>query len=430
MMTENLPGDDALFKTTVLRRPGDFLPGTRPEVSLHLLVKNGEGCLPRLLANVGPYVDEVVAVVNDATDRTVAVLEEYSRREDFRLDVVEVTAASHPELYLLDSPETYGAGSSLTGESCPGPFTGRPLLADWSGARNLGWKRCTKHWILFLDADDVVDDPEALWGLCEVLGERGAQVAATRYVYDDSGAGGSRSECYRERVALNCPGISWSGPVHENLRGASKTAHVQGNLVVRDMKDNAGEGVRVPGRCLKVLYHHARARGWDVEPRVLLYLAMESQRVLPDFCLALVERYLDASTWPEERAWACAMAGEVHEERKDYARASGWYERSLAEYPGSKSAYRLCRTRFLEKKWRECLYAYEVGEANRSVMHLLDDGPAYSDRSKIFVASAWEKLGEYRRSLAACEEVLRLFPELATNFNLLRDQLLLSLGEE
>lgn len=428
MMIEDLPGDDALFKTTVLRRPADFLPGARPEVSLHLLVKNGEGCLPRLLANVGPYLDEVVAVVNDSTDRTVAVLEEYSRRGDFLLDVVEVTAATHPGLYLLDVPETYGEGPSLTGESCPGPFTGRPLLADWSGARNLGWRKCTRPWILFLDADDVVDDPESIWGLCEALGERGAKVAATRYVYDTSADGKARSECFRERLARNSPEISWSGPVHENLRGAVKVAHVRGNLVVRDCKDNAGLDVRVPGRCLKVLYHHARSRSWVVEPRVLLYLAMESQRVLPDFCLELVERYLDASLWPEERAWACAMAGEVHEARDDFPRASGWYERSLAEYPGSKSAYRLCRARFREGKWRECLDAYEVGEANQSVLHLLDDGPAYAGRSKILMSSAWEKLGEYRRALKACEETMVIFPGV-TNLGLLRDQLLLVLGE-
>jgi tetratricopeptide (TPR) repeat protein len=281
---------------------------------------------------------------------------------------------------------------------------------------------------LFLDADDVVEDPESVPGLCEELARRGVQVAATRYVYDSSGDGGSRSECYRERLARNCPEVAWSGLVHENLRGSAKTALVQGNLVVRDMKDNAGLDVRVPGRCLKVLYHHARSRAWDVEPRVLLYLAMESRTVLPDFCLVLVERYLDASLWPEERAWACSIAGEVHEERGDFQRASGWYERSLAEYPGSKSAYRLCRSRFREEKWRECVDAYEVGEANRSVLHLLDDGPAYADRSKILVAAAWEKLGEYRRALRACEEAMVIFPGV-TNLELLRDQLLLVLGE-
>ena len=336
-MPENFP-DDALFKTNVLRSPGEFLPGTRPEVSLHLLVKNGEGCLPRLLHNVGRYVDEVVAVVNDTTDRTTSVLEEYSRRESFQLDVVEVTSASHPGLYILDVPETYDVGPSLLGESCPGPFTGRPLLADWAGARNLGWRRCTKPWILFLDADDVVEDPEAIWGLCEVLAREGVEVAATRYAYDVSADGKSLSECYRERLARNRPEITWSGAVHENLTGVARKAHVRGNLVVRDCKDNPGEGVRVPGRCLKVLYQLARSRAWAVEPRVLLYLAMESQKVLPDFCLALVDRYLDVSLWPEERAWACSMVGEVHEERGDFARASSWYERSLAEYPGSKSA--------------------------------------------------------------------------------------------
>ena len=76
---ENLPGDDALFKTTVLRRPGDFLRGRAPRCR----PPPGEerrGLQPRLLANVGPYVDEVVAVVNDTINQSIAVLEEYSRR--------------------------------------------------------------------------------------------------------------------------------------------------------------------------------------------------------------------------------------------------------------------------------------------------------------------------------------------------------------
>jgi tetratricopeptide (TPR) repeat protein len=421
-------GDVPFHKTAVLKRPEEF-SDEQPSVSLHLLVKNGESCVPRLLENVGRYVDEVVAVVNDTTDRTVEILEHYARGRGggFRLEVVEVTSGSHPQLYVIDEPSTYEVGQSLTGESCPGPFTGRPLLADWSGARNLGWRKCTRPWILFLDSDDVVDDPGSIWGLVAALESRGVEVAATRYVYDAAANGSSRSESYRERLARNLPHVSWVDPVHETLRGSRKTAHVQGNLVVRDMKDSAGRDVRVPFRNFKVLYHHARSRGWRVTPRVLLYLALESRVELPDFALELVEHYLDASTWPEERAWACAVAGEVEESRRNFATASAWYERSLAEYPGSKSAYRLCRTRFREGRWRDVVDAYEVGVASQPVLQLLDGGPAYGDMSKILVASAWEKLGEPAKALAACEEALAAFPG-NTNITLLRDQLRKQVG--
>jgi glycosyltransferase involved in cell wall biosynthesis len=432
----SLPGGDAPFlKTTVLKRPEAF-GADRPRISLHLLVKNGESCVPRLLENVGKYVDEVVAVVNDTTDRTVEVLEAYARqRRDgdrpLRLEVVEVTSGSHPQYYLIDEDSTYEVGESLTGESCPGPFTGRPLLADWSAARNLGWRRCTMPWILILDADDVVTDPESIWGLVEVLESRGVEMATSRYVYDITGDGSSRSESYREKLVRNLPHISWTEPVHEVLRGSKKTAHVQGNLVVRDLKDNAGKDVRVPGRNFKVLYHHARSRGWRVSPRVLIYLALESRASMPVFATELVERYLASSTWPEERAWACSLAGEIAEEGRDFAGASAWYERSLSEYPGSKSAHRLCRTRFREGKWREVVDAYEVAVANQPVLQLLDGGPAYANTSKILVAAALEKMGnvssgDLARALVFIEEAVAAFPG-NTNLELLRDQIKLRL---
>jgi hypothetical protein len=150
---------------------------------------------------------------------------------------------------------------------------------------------------------------------------------------------------------------------------------------------------------------------------------------MPDFSLALIERYLDTSTWPEERAWACAMAGEIVEARKDFPGSSAWYERSLAEYPGSKSAYRLCRTRFREGKWREVVDAYEIGMANAPVLQLLDGGSSYADKSKILVAAAWEKLGERSNALLVCEEALQAFPG-NSNLLLLRDQLSRQLSSE
>jgi tetratricopeptide (TPR) repeat protein len=405
--------DTPLFHKVTLRRPEDFAPGERPTVSLHLLVKNGESCLGRLLENVGPYINEIVAVANDCTDRTVAILREYAefRGSGFRLEIVAVTYASHPELYFMDVPETYAVGKPLVGEVFSGPFTGEPLLADWAGIRNLGWTHCTKDWILFLDVDDVVADPESIPGLCVALDEYGADLAVSRYIYSESHDGRSMSESFRERLVKNVPYISWDGVTHESLVGQKRTVQVDGNIIVRDMKDNVGAKIRVPGRCFKILYRYAREHDWLVSPRILIYLAMEARDTMADFAAAVLELYLTVSLWPEERAWACCMRGEIHEHRDDYKQASEWYEKALAEHPGAKSAFRLCRSRFHEGRWQEAIDAYHTGIENKVVLQALDNGPAYEDMSKIFVASSLDKLGRIAEALSMCDEALKVFPQ-------------------
>ena len=404
--------NNPLIQNVVLKRPEQFALGEYPGVSLHLLVKNGEGCVGRLLTNIGPYIEEIVAVVNDTTDRTIPILQEYAefRGTGFRLDIIGVTCESHPELYLMDVPETYAIGRPLAGESYAGPFTGEPLLADWAAVRNLGWKRCAKEWILFLDADDVVRDPESIPGLCMALKDRDVELGCSRYVYGRTEDGESMSESYRERLVKNLPHISWTGIVHEILVGQRKTAYIENSLVVTDMKDNFGSKVRLPGRCFKILYHDARQRDWQISPRNLVYLAMEARLAQPDISLAALDRYLDVSLWPEERAWACAMAGEIHEKREEYTKASEWYERSLAEHPGPKSAFRLCRSRFHEGKWQESVDAYNLGIGGPYGLQLIDNGPVYGDMSKILVAAALDKLGRLEDAVAMCREAVKAFP--------------------
>jgi len=171
-----------------LSRPEDVKD--KPTIALHLMVKNGDTVVGRLLDNVGPYLSEVVAVLNDCTDDTAMVLKAACRRHALVLETIEVTSAKYPSLYLLDVPETYSVAESLVGEKFDGPYTGRPILADWAAARNIGWERLSScDWKLFLDADDLVDDPHCLPGLCRMLEDLGIHVAASRYHYDRTNSG-------------------------------------------------------------------------------------------------------------------------------------------------------------------------------------------------------------------------------------------------
>lgn len=394
-----------------LRTPDKFTDEDRPRVSLHLLLKNAESVIQRLLDNVGPYVMEIVCVLNDTTDSTRQILEHWSLDTGKRVDITEVTCESHPELYINDTYETYAKGRSLCGEDIGGPFMERPILADWSSIRNIAWERCQGDWRLFLDADDVIEDPHSIWGLIEVLDENGCDMALTRYLWNVDGEGRARGSSYRERLARNVPDIRWVYPIHEVLHGHSKQAVVDGNLVVTDLRDSAGEDIRIPGRNFKILYYHGRMSDWEISPRMLLQLA-EAGDVLPDFARHALGRYLDISTRPEERGWACCLIGESYDAEEEYESASEAYEASLKEYKGTKAAYQLCRSRYHEGKWEESIAAYEQGKKNSAVIQVVDDDPLQEKMTRILVADCLWRLSRFDEAMTMCDLAMEAFPDV------------------
>ena len=376
-----------------LARPEDVK--SWPSLGLHLLVKNGESVVGRLVDCVGPYLDEVVAVLNDCEDDTRGELARACGRHDVDLKICEVTRESHPDLYVLDVPATYEVGHPLVGERFEVEHIGRPILAEWATARNVGWAMATTDWLLHLDADDVVADPECLPGLCQLMAERDLDVVATRYHYDHAADGTPRADGMRERVARRSPEIYWRGAMHECLCGyrPGRVAHVEGNLVVHDRRDSTGADVRISGRNLKILYYHARRRDWQITPREMIYLAAEARATMPKLAAHLIEMYLEVSRWDEEKAWAASMRGEIYEDENNFELAAGWYQRSLDYFPSVMAAQRLARACFRLQKWSACVAAYERSLACKSHVQALDGGEVYEDATKILVAVALLNLG-------------------------------------
>lgn len=393
-----------------------------PSVSLFVMAKNAEVCLPRLLDNVGPFIQEVVLVLNDTEDETEERVRRWADLNDKPLLLEHVTCDSHPEFYQLDTRETYEVGSSLISNwDYVGPFTELPILADWAAARNTMWGMCTKEWRLFLDADDLVVDPYSIPIIAKMTDDNGADAACSTYQFNfDAKTQKSRGSSMRERLARNTDDIRWLYPIHEVLFGYSKRVMIPNNLVVRDMRDNVGKNVRIPGRNFKILYKIARENDWEVPARILVYLIMEVRHQVSSdpeatmpFAEALLRLFLGRSDWPEERAWALTMVGEMKEMTGKLEEAEWLYLRSLDEHPGAKTAFRLCRVHHARGNWKECVEAYELGLEHAANVHLqtLDDGPIYADMSKILVASALHQMGQDTGARQACLEALKIWPE-------------------
>lgn len=391
-------------------------PEDAPSVSLHVLAKNAESVIGRLLDNILPYVREVRLILNDTTDTTRNVVEgRFAKYAEVALDVQEVTSASHPHFYFPDLRSSYEVGAPLDDERFDGPFTNYPLLCDWAGVRNLGWGS-SSAWRLFLDADDVVEDPEKLPGLLRVLGGVRADLAATKYTFGRSEGGAANSVAYRERLARNevarngCP-ISWVGKTHEILQGGLRHVLVEDCFFVTDLKDNWGRGVRVPGRCFKVLYRDARLAGWEVSSRHLAYLVQEAPGMMPmSWVNILVGYYLSRTPPAEEAAWVLSMFGEMHEAREDFAHATFHYRSALIHYPSAKTAFRLCRALFMARDWQGCVDAYAQGVENLKHSQVLDMGPVYEQSSKLYVAHAYHELGRFEEAKRTILEAAAVFP--------------------
>jgi hypothetical protein len=360
-----------------------------PKICLHLMVKNGASVVGRLVDCVGPYVSSAAVVLNDCEDDTAQVLRRALNKHGVgEYDMVTVNHRYSPRLYIMDVPETYRAGSPLCGEEMPGPFTGGPLLADWAEARNRAWNDLSCDWRLFLDADDVVDDPECLPGLCASLAERGIEAASSLYYHH-----GARHGIARERLFRNIKRIKWEGVVHERLVGydPKKVAHVEGSLVVRDLGDSLGAGLRPPGRNLKVLYHRARTRGWDnITAREKLYLAAEAAPVMPGLSKYLAEEcYLESSSRTDipaeaaRAAWAACTRARVARREEKLEEAVLWYLRSRSSLPSLAALEGLVLTYRAMLRWGEMLEVIDQHGREAGVPQLFDAGSGAFDLDRL-----------------------------------------------
>jgi hypothetical protein len=359
-----------------------------PKICLHLMVKNGASVVGRLVDCVGPYISSAAIVLNDCEDDTAQVLRRFFNSHAVReYDMVTISHRYSPWLYITDVPETYRAGSPLCGEEMSGPFTGGPLLADWAAARNAAWNDLECDWRLFLDADDVVDDPECLPGLCASLGERGVEAASSLYYHH-----AARHGIARERLAQNNGRIRWEGIVHERLAGydPARVAHVEGSLVVRDLGDSRGSGLRPPGRNLKVLYHSARTRGWNITEREKLYLAAEAAPVMPGLSKYLAEEcYLEFSSRPDSpamavrAAWAACTRARVARYQGELEEAVLWYLRSRSSHPSLAALEGLVLTYRAMLRWEEMLEVIDQHEREVGVPQLFDAGSGAVDLGRL-----------------------------------------------
>ena len=149
----------------------------QPTLSLCMIVKNEEENLGNCLSLARPYVDEIVVVDTGSTDRTIEIAKQYA-------DVFEEI-------------------------EWPGSF---------AVARNHSLELATSEYILILDGDEYIEDPEAWKKIRNSLGvlDIAALILPVRNVLSDTNVV-CADVFWQERVLRNHPDIRYHGSVHNQV---------------------------------------------------------------------------------------------------------------------------------------------------------------------------------------------------------------------
>ena len=163
-------------------------PGTRPKVSLTMIVRNEEQNLPACLASAEGLFDEIVIVDTGSTDRTAEIARSFGARV---FDFIWVD--------------------------------------DFAAARNAALARAKGDYAFWLDADDVLDPQERakLKTVLDGLGEETETAYVVRCACDpDSSGGGGATVVDHIRLFPVREAVRWTYRVHEQILPALRVAGV------------------------------------------------------------------------------------------------------------------------------------------------------------------------------------------------------------
>lgn len=287
-------------------------------ISLCMIVKNEAEALPRCLDSVSGLVDEIVIVDTGSGDGTEQLARRYTDK-----------------VYSF------------------------PWIDDFSAARNFAFERASMDYCMWLDADDVLLEPdrEAFQELKRtLLPEADVVMLPYHTAFDEQGR--PAFSYYRERILRRGPRCRFQGAVHEAVAPWGKV--VYGRAAVTHRKLRPGD----PDRNLHI-FEGLLARGQTLVPREQFYYARElyyhqryedASKVLETFlsqgqgwvenqidaCRVLADCYdalgrrrearralLESFAFAPPRAETCCALGARFLRDGDFSTAAYWYELAL-----------------------------------------------------------------------------------------------------
>lgn len=216
-------------------------------VGCYSMLINAEKTLARALTPLAGYISELSVVDTGSTDGTVELVRQLAADVlKVPLHLQEFSPKKSPWFYFADEPQSFDA-------SMPGPFTGAPILANWSLFFNLALAPMRAPYAIRVDADDVVVGGDKLPAIARFLDDR-SDLNIIRVPYEIWHDGKVATREITPRI-FRRGHVFWHWVLHEQVRPRKQGDEIWigSGLELKDMNDSPGK-IRIAHRNAKVLY--------------------------------------------------------------------------------------------------------------------------------------------------------------------------------
>ena len=319
-------------------------------ISLCMIVKDEEDFLPMCLESVGEVVDDMIIVDTGSTDRTIEIARE------FGANVIETD-----------------------------------WVDDFSAVRNIGFEAATGDWILWLDADEVLEgDSEAVIRDAVNDEELDAYLLTVVNLQGESVEKASEQSFPSPRLVCNNPERRFKGAVHEQIHFDETKSGSIGQLPVRIVHFGYLDPIKLSRDKLARNKELLLKSGGDDPQMLVLAADAEMEAGLFDEALKKYEQAYKALSERDPMNLSGVVMKIVHcyRTKKDSKGAFDWIEKGLKQWPD-----------YTDLEYLRGLTHAENTEYNEAITSftacvMMGEAPGtYDTQTGVGTSRAWQGLG-------------------------------------
>jgi len=280
-----------------------------------MIVKNEEMVLERCLSSAGFFVDEIIIVDTGSKDKTKKIARKFTDKiYDFK------------------------------------------WVDDFSKARNFAFSKATKDFILWLDADDIIEENKDKFLQLKKSLTKENDVVMLKYNIAFDADNNPTFSYYRERIVKNDRGFFWVDPVHEFMS-------IKGNIEYSNLSISHRKTSDAPSKRNLKIYEKLIKNETKLSPRQKFYYSRELmyngfyKKAIKSF-----NDYLDNyNGWVENNIEACANLSFCFDKINDQQNALySLFKSFVFDEPRAENLCKVGDFFFNRNNFKQAIYWYEL----------------------------------------------------------------------